>query len=1151
MASWNSNIRHLAHTKHFARIAAGLLVFLTALQLVPTRPSPAKADSVSTETYATDPINAGTEQDVLFEAGRFALFGDTVNLGHVTLEGNFAANTLSGSTSVGTRINPLYPHDAQNNAIDLFYINHFADKNDPPNFNGGSLPKTKIVVGADNTVSGQLLNDRSYDAKTTLSQNPDYIDIDGTLSKLRSLSKQYAQRGYQFNQLTGSQLTNLGISPPASAGMTLYDMNNMNASDTSQTYEDTYAMKIQKTDSEGKPLAGAIFELQYPTFPEDEADVRYDRKGFAIPTGWASVWDLIQKGGRLPQLYGWNETTSKDDVNQLDDDDSDPTNQRTASQVSIAEKEKTGNPQYQNGKLVLNDKVLNLFDRNHNLITDQAAYIVAMTTLAGSVGGDADINGGSINVSLNIPGRYRFYELQAPNGYRRDSSTTTQVDTLTTAVSPEAKVLTIPWTAMYTQPTSDSNKSISALYLLNVSFAKNSVPIIINVDFTGAPDDIKANAPNVHMIAPENSGGNGKAVALDKTINFVDNEFMNKNTNKILWNFINTGNRTINVANDNLPGTILAPSASISADGGHVFGSIIAKTITVGSGTIHRWDFDYQIWSKNNNKTLPNKPAATTNVTVKKQWQDLEATETARPTTVKMQLYRRTINPSNGATNFEPIEDPVTLSAQNDWQHQFSGLPTNDANGDNQAYLVKEVDEPADYTPIYDISYAANGDMTTTVTNVQDGFTITKLAQGTTHQLAGAEYKVWSLPAGISQWTETTTTTTADNLNPLVGMHQGIYLIQETKAPAGYLRDPTIYGLKLSMTNHETIATSWQTPTADGTPHFAWQTQTFSKVDLTQAQAAAAADSGWYDLAAANSDGANPVGFSKPAGTTNQVYFTQEDVLKPLRVIKVDADDDNKTLSGATFLMGLLNASKTYTTDADGLLPELGMKPDNVYQVRETAAPVGYKQNGTQICLTNGRMTDDNGQPLNNTDLEALPVVLTEKEDALELRFKDESAAKPWQIAVQKLDSDTDKPLAGAVFTLTTSSGSTVLKPDQMATSSVGFKPGTRLTVNETSAPSGYACLTGNAVIDISKSDKEPTVTLNGDFNTYVTVSYYPSEKAGTVLLKIRDPKKGILPRTGGTGPLKPFLLSALLAAVAMMLLGIAWLQHKREGEDR
>lgn len=175
-------------------------------------------------------------------------------------------------------------------------------------------------------------------------------------------------------------------------------------------------------------------------------------------------------------------------------------------EVSTAEKEKTGNPQYQNGKLVLNSKALKLFDRNHNRIADQTAYVAAMTTLASAADGDTDINGGSINVSLNIPGRYHFYELQAPDGYRLDSRTTTQVDTLTTAVSPEAKVLTIPWTAMYTNPTDANNQSISSLYLLNVSFAKNSVPIIINVDFTGAPEDISANAPNVHMIAPENSG---------------------------------------------------------------------------------------------------------------------------------------------------------------------------------------------------------------------------------------------------------------------------------------------------------------------------------------------------------------------------------------------------------------------------------------------------------------------------------------------------------------------------------------------------------------------------------------------------------------------------------------------------------------------
>lgn len=642
--------------------------------------------------------------------------------------------------------------------------------------------------------------------------------------------------------------------------------------------------------------------------------------------------------------------------------------------------------------------------------------------------------------------------------------------------------------------------------------------------------------------------------ALNKPINFVDNDFLNQNSNKILWNFINTGDRTINVANDNLPGTILAPSASISADGGHVFGSIIAKTITVGSGTVHRWDFNYQIWSKNNNKTLPNQPAATMTVTVKKQWQGLDTAATDRPTTVKMQLYRRTIDRTTGQANFEAVGDAFALSESSHWQHQLTGLPTNDRSGDGQAYtyLVKEVAAPVAYTPTYDVSYAADGNMTTTVTNVQDGFTVTKLAQGTTQQLARAEYKVWSLPAGSSDWAETTIKTTATNLNPLVGMEQGVYLIQETKAPAGYQRDATIYGLKLSMTNHETIATSWQTPTADGTPHFAWQTQAFGKADLAKAQAVAATASGWHNLAVTNNRETNTVGFSKPAGTTNQVYFTQEDPLKPLQMIKVDADDTSKTLPNAEFSFGALAEAKlTYTTDAEGQVTVPQMKPDVVYQLQETKAPANYQQDSTSIFFKNGELTNDDGEPLEGDELAALPVNCTETDQAIVLRFKNHSAAKSWQIGVSKTDADTGTPLPGACFKLAADQHDLTLISDQSINSSPPFAPGTTVTVTEDTAPAGYVRLTGSAVIQVAQADKAPTVTLNGDFKHNVTVSFSSSGKTGLVLLKVKDAHQGILPSTGGTGPLKPFLLSALLAAAAMMLLGVAWLQHRREGEDR
>ena len=311
------------------------------------------------------------------------------------------------------------------------------------------------------------------------SSGTDYVDIGGTLKKLRGLSDYYFERGSQFSPVSSETLKARGITAPPDA--LVYDMNDIDPQDTSKEYENTYAMRLSKTDG-GTPssaLPGAIFQLQYPTYPEDEADVRYDANGYAIPTGWASVWDLIKSHGKLPELYGWTSDTTEEDVKDLSNDTASKNQQFTQAQLIQAGHkswiQKTGNPVYENGSLVLNDKQVQLYDRNHNLINPtaedaDAKYLAAMTTLGKTDTTDTadnQIETGSINVSLNVPGRYRFYEEQAPKGFSLDAKTTTQVNTLATDASPEAKVLTIPWQSLYTDA-NDSNKSVSGLYILNV-----------------------------------------------------------------------------------------------------------------------------------------------------------------------------------------------------------------------------------------------------------------------------------------------------------------------------------------------------------------------------------------------------------------------------------------------------------------------------------------------------------------------------------------------------------------------------------------------------------------------------------------------------------------------------------------------------------
>lgn len=150
MMKWIKQVIKHTHSRRFTRVAGALLVVLVGLQLIPTPPKSVTADADNSETYYSDSNNAGAENDVLYDAQHFMLFGDTVTTGSNATDGNIAANKYSGDGG-GTTSLPLY--QSQNKqSEDLFYINSFTDDTSHFSISRSLLKNVKLVLGDDDAL---------------------------------------------------------------------------------------------------------------------------------------------------------------------------------------------------------------------------------------------------------------------------------------------------------------------------------------------------------------------------------------------------------------------------------------------------------------------------------------------------------------------------------------------------------------------------------------------------------------------------------------------------------------------------------------------------------------------------------------------------------------------------------------------------------------------------------------------------------------------------------------------------------------------------------------------------------------------------------------------------------------------------------------
>lgn len=257
---------------------------------------------------------------------------------------------------------------------------------------------------------------------------------------------------------------------------------------------------------------------------------------------------------------------------------------------------------------------------------------------------------------LESPGDYYFVETAAPQGYELDATphavTVTAANNIattdTTFVDIDAETL-----ATYTPLTIKNLSTTGSTVVMNVNLhgaSQFTVNSAIKLIIDGQP---RSNQENDH---------------------YTDA--------KILWNFYNGGANPELTINAPFQGSILAPTATVTANQ-NVDGSIIADTVNINAES-HRWDPQLTGGATGTPATLTivnhKQAVATTDISGQKTWVDQDDAAGIRPQSITIQLHR------NGQ-----IIATTTANAASKWRYLFSALPVSDENGTPYTYSVSEL----------------------------------------------------------------------------------------------------------------------------------------------------------------------------------------------------------------------------------------------------------------------------------------------------------------------------------------------------------------------------------------------------------------------------------------------------------------------------
>lgn len=198
------------------------------------------------------------------------------------------------------------------------------------------------------------------------------------------------------------------------------------------------------------------------------------------------------------------------------------------------------------------------------------------------------------------------------------------------------------------------------------------------------------------------------------------------------------------------------------------------------------------------------------------------------------------------------------------------------------------------------------------------------------------------------------------------------------------------------------------------------------------------------------------------------------------------------------------------------------------YGLVETSAPAGYqlKEDVIKIEWRDEQWLNERGEVITTATGEGHEQLYLASDDPTKLIVSRENTLKATDLTLQKINGITQRPLAGAEFTLQDEAGNSyaVTENEDGVFNAIGLLPGNYI-LTETKAPAGYVKLTADIKFTITedgklKGDGKLELTANGNNTLNLTIKNYPA---------------GILPKTGGNGILTYLLAGLSLSGLALM----------------
>ena len=214
-----------------------------------------------------------------------------------------------------------------------------------------------------------------------------------------------------------------------------------------------------------------------------------------------------------------------------------------------------------------------------------------------------------------------------------------------------------------------------------------------------------------------------------------------------------------------------------------------------------------------------------------------------------------------------------------------------------------------------------------------------------------------------------------------------------------------------------------------------------------------------------------------------------------LKLVKVDANNKQTTLSGARFSVRVNNGSTTqYTTGSDGSIttnniPITSTGTDTI-TIQEIQAPAGYNSligtltvevdktiSGGNYTISDADFTSSTNENGSTISLSGNTIIVT---------VPNEKISGSYDFQLIKKDDDTDANLQGAVFSVKINNGTA----QQYTTNNSGIisvndieitQTGTdTITIEEITPPTGYNAMSGTIIIEVTKTTSGSSYVASG-----------------------------------------------------------------------